>query len=412
MPPKRQRKVEIYADSIEIITDKSTKSSPRAKRKQPETGGGSAAPAPKRQAFASKSCNSRDNSFRQDTSFVDEKPSIKQGENARKKDDVGLLHPKNAYPANPLSALKAAFKPWDDIKGQLDAHGVDLSTLNAKTDAERFQEVADYISKEGCSSSLRPAEQSVADIIHEELWTPALLSCFANTSIEKLDLSSPASFGDFSIPELSASELLAPLFTQHCFTKLTTLNLRNRALSSDDIALLRLLPSLTTLDLCATGIRNMALYNLVCHRHTLTTLNIANNEGITDEARFVFGPLYKLKALFLRGTNMSMPALRQLVANDLAKECRLLSIPSHAIETMNNLQEKYAVDIPAGYIEDPTKVDHVTVPVLKRNLELHAKFNKDVQVTGTKVELIHRLKVLLGNRQADMRIMSVLGRAD
>jgi hypothetical protein len=156
----------------------------------------------------------------------------------------------------------------------------------------------------------------------------------------------------------------------------------------------------------------MALYNLVCHRHTLTTLNIANNDGITDEARFVFGPLYKLKALFLRGTNMSMPALRQLVANDLAKGCRLLSIPAHAIETINNMQEKYAVDIPAGYIEDPTKVDHVTVPVLKRNLELHAKFNKDVQVTGTKVELIHRLKVLLGNRHADMRIMSVLGRAD
>jgi hypothetical protein len=83
---------------------------------------------------------------------------------------------------------KLAFKPWDDIKGQLDAHGVD-----------RFQEVADYISKEGCPSSLRPAEQSVADIIHKELWTP----CFANTSIEKLDFSSPVSFGDFSIPELS-----------------------------------------------------------------------------------------------------------------------------------------------------------------------------------------------------------------
>jgi hypothetical protein len=47
--------------------------------------------------------------------------------------------------------------------------------------------------------------------MHKERWIPALLSCFENTSIERLDLSSPVSFGDFSIPELSASELLAPL---------------------------------------------------------------------------------------------------------------------------------------------------------------------------------------------------------
>jgi hypothetical protein len=221
----------------------------------------------------------------------------------------------------------------------------------------------------------------------------------------------PESPVGFSIPKIPPAQLVASLFAQHCFVKLTTLNLRNNTLSSDDIALLRVLPSLTALDLCATGITNMALYHLVCHRHTLTTLNITNNEKITDEARFVIRPFYNLTALFLRGTNMSMPALRRLVLDDLAKGCRLLSIPAHAIDTINHWNEKYAVEIPAGYIEDPTKVDYVAVPVLKKNLELHAKFNKDVQVTGTKVELIHRLKVLLGNRYADMRLISVLGRA-
>ncbi|KAA8909793.1 hypothetical protein FN846DRAFT_905447 [Sphaerosporella brunnea] len=385
MPPKRQRKIEIYADTIDIFTGSPANSSSRPKRKQPDTEAASAAHPPKRQAFGPKSCNSRDTSFRQDDSFLDEKSGVKGSD---ENEGAGA-----GNSAKPVSALKTAFQPGNEIRKYLEAHDVDAKELASMVDCDKIQEVADIISK-------------------KELWTPSLVSCFADSMIEKLDLNLPASSDGFSIPEFPPAELLAPLFAQRRFTKLTTLNLRNNILSTDDIALLRLLPSLTTLDLCGTGITNMALYNLVCHRHTLTSLNISNNQGITDEARFVFRPLYRLTALFLRGTNISMPALRRLVIDDLPKGCRLLSIPAHAIETINNMQEKYAADIPAGYIEDPSKVEHATMPVLKRNLELHAKFNKDVQVTGTKVELVHRLKALLGNRYSDMRIVAVLGRAN
>jgi hypothetical protein len=105
-----------------------------------------------------------------------------------------------------------------------------------------------------------------------------------------------------------------------------------------------------------------------------------------------------------------MPALRRLVFENLPKGCRLLSVPGYAIEFLNNRHEKYCVEIPSGYITDPAKVENMTLPVLKRNLELHAKFNKDVQVTGTKIELVHRLRALLSNRNADERIIEVLGR--
>lgn len=244
------------------------------------------------------------------------------------------------------------------------------------------------------------------------LWTPALLTTFADTRIAKLDLSSPASDGSFSIPAFPSTQLLAPLFSPNRFLKLSTIILRNTTVSSDDIALLRVLPSLAVLDLTGTGISNLALHYIVCHRHTLTSLNISNNPSINDEARLTIRPLHRLKSLYLRGTNLSLPALRRLALDDLAPGCRLLSIPAHAITTINNLHEKYCVEIPAGYIEDPDKVDAMSLLVLKRNLELHAKCNKDVQVTGTKVELVHRLKTLLENRKADQKIIAILGRGE
>lgn len=69
------------------------------------------------------------------------------------------------------------------------------------------------------------------------------------------------------------------------------------------------------------------------------------------------------------------------------------------------------VDIPTGYVHDPNQVSAMTMPNLKKNLELHSKASKDVQVTGTKVELVSRLSTVLSNRIADLGILKVLGRA-
>lgn len=69
------------------------------------------------------------------------------------------------------------------------------------------------------------------------------------------------------------------------------------------------------------------------------------------------------------------------------------------------------VDIPEDYVQDPARVDALTLPALKRNLEFHGKTNKDVHVTGTKAELNNRLFVILSNRLADSKIIGVMGRA-
>lgn len=106
-----------------------------------------------------------------------------------------------------------------------------------------------------------------------------------------------------------------------------------------------------------------------------------------------------------------MPGLRRLVLNDLSQSCRLFSIPSHCIDHLNTRQQRYLVDIPTGYVDDPNNVAEMTMPNLKKNLELHAKANRDVQVTGTKVELVNRLSVILSNRIADLKIVKVLGRS-
>lgn len=235
---------------------------------------------------------------------------------------------------------------------------------------------------------------------------------FGPTPILTLDLSSPAATG-FRVPDFQASQLLAPLFVQHRFTALTTVVLRNTPVAADDVALLRVLPALATLDLCATGLTNPALYHLVCHGRTLASLNVANNEGISDEVWPVFAALPRLAALYLRGTGFSLPALRLLVSS-LPAGCRLLSMPAPAIHHLNSLHTKYCVEIPEGYITDPAQLasggTSSGMQVLKKNLELHAKYNRDVLVSGSKADLVHRLRTLLLGRQADLKLISVLGR--
>ena len=192
------------------------------------------------------------------------------------------------------------------------------------------------------------------------------------------------------------------------FSKLSNVCLRGLYLSDDDVALLRVLPHLTILNLSSTGISNNALHHLVCHHKSLTGLNISENQQITDDARFTLGALDNLTVIYLRGTNMSMGGLRQLALNVLPKKCRIFSIPVAAINLLQKMQGKYCDFIPPGYIDDASKVEHLTLAALKKNLELHAKYG-EVSLTGNKVDLVHRLKALLTNRRGDMRLVEILG---
>lgn len=204
---------------------------------------------------------------------------------------------------------------------------------------------------------------------------------------------------------------LLVLFQQHQFSALSVVTFRNTPLLNDDLASLRLLTSLADIDISNTGVGTQSLHHLVCHRHTLKKLNLSHNPSIDDDSRVALSAFPHLAELYLRGTSFTMPGLRRLVLNDLHQSCRLVSIPAHCISHLNTRQERYMIDIPMGYVQDPTQVAAMTMPNLKKNLELHAKINKDVQVTGTKVELVSRLGAILSSRIADLRIVEVLGRS-
>ncbi|KAL7276272.1 hypothetical protein RUND412_000738 [Rhizina undulata] len=291
------------------------------------------------------------------------------------------------------SLLKASAIPGNPIYEKLRKELVakDFNELLRLLRSESVNEAANLIDKKGA-------------------WSPELVEIFRDTNIETFDLSSPASpFGTF-IPHIPPARTLEVFFQQNTFLNLKSLNLRNTPINNDDVALLRLLPALVNIDLTNTGIDTQALHHLVCHRHNLKIMHIAHNSGIDDDARVALSAFRHLEALYLRGTSFTMPGLRLLATKHLADSCRLMSIPAGCIEYLNNRTDKYALEIPSGYVQDASLVGSLTAPNLKRNLELHAKFNKDVVITGGKADMVGRLVGLLQARNADERIVGLLGR--
>ena len=173
-----------------------------------------------------------------------------------------------------------------------------------------------------------------------------------------------------------------------------------------------LLTSLADLDISNTGLGVHSLHHIVCHHRTLVQLNLSHNQGMDDDCRVPLAALPKLARIYLRGTNISMPGLRRLVAGALPGNCRLLSLPNHCIAYLNDRESHYSVDIPDSYAHDPRELENMNLSELRRNLELHAKINRGILLTGSKSELFSRLDNILRNRLADTRVVRMLGRAE
>ena len=284
-------------------------------------------------------------------------------------------------------------------------------------------QVISFLTSTQPSLSLNIPRNSNADtlasfITTHRLWSPALLTLFQPHPLTTLNLTTQASNAD-------PSPLLRVFFTQHTFTKLTTLSLSTVSLDVDSIAHLRLLSSLSSLDISSTGIDNRAISNLVCHRRTLSTLNLSNNPSVTDDARVPLVALSALAHLHLRGTSFTMPGLRRLVTDlesryplpissldaptQQRKMVRLVTIPTACLDALNN-PTSYAPIIPKeqGYVENARIVDALDIKMLKKNLELHQRVNKGLSLAGGKIELIYRLREVLEKRAGDARLRRAL----
>lgn len=226
---------------------------------------------------------------------------------------------------------------------------------------------------------------------------------FAGTDVQMISLTK--SIGHLE----SVSPVVETFFRQYAFLSLFSLVLSKVALSLQDMANLRLLPSLKKLDISNAKLTTLHLLHLVSHASTLQELNISTNLGVDEDARLPLCALPKLQSLWLRETSLSMPCLRLLIYA-LPRGCRLITIPQACMVYLNGHARRYCARIPHGFVSDPREVPQMTVGVLRRNLQLHKEANADISVTGSKAEMVGRLTALLCDRIADEKIAQRVGR--
>lgn len=244
----------------------------------------------------------------------------------------------------------------------------------------------------------------IADFISTRgWWTPHLVELFSKTTVARISLS-------LSIDPPEGPFLYTKaFFKQGDFACLASLSFARVPLSHSDLLSLRLLPRLTTLNLAATGVSSQHLLHLITHAEMLQDLNISSNSLVTDESRVLLSALPQLQVLHLRDTSITMSCLRHLVYS-LPSTCRLITVPQACLDYLNHRSQHYCQQIPAGYIQDPRHVSDLTIPLLKRNLDLHKKFNRDLVVGSGKAAMVEKLMGILCGRVADGCIAKRIGR--
>lgn len=72
------------------------------------------------------------------------------------------------------------------------------------------------------------------------------------------------------------------------------------------------------------------------------------------------------------------------------------------------MRHKYMINPQAPYIVEPSACSSLSVAALKRNLTLHATFNAEIITTGSKPELVARLKGILETRKLDILVREMI----
>ncbi|KAF8521603.1 hypothetical protein BU17DRAFT_87837 [Hysterangium stoloniferum] len=251
-----------------------------------------------------------------------------------------------------------------------------------------------------------------------------ILGYFRRSSIERLNLSNSLIAAD-GLNELCPSIVLDIFSLPNSFTKLTCLNLNGVYLDDFDLTRIHHLPSLSILHLNNTCIGNEALVSkplIFSHRlvffrighltslkHQLTELHTENNPRVTDDCipSLCLFPLLLLLRIF--GTGIQMPGLRKLASSIRSASREVdIDIPKDCETYLNSLHAQYHLHPVAPMITDPLACPHLSLNALKANLAGHAVFNPSIYLSGSKVELIHRLRDILERRQNDRIVKEVV----
>ncbi|KAF9223281.1 hypothetical protein BS17DRAFT_705987, partial [Gyrodon lividus] len=165
--------------------------------------------------------------------------------------------------------------------------------------------------------------------------------------------------------------------------------------------------------LTSTGIGNEGVFHLVSLKHKLRHLDLSDNPKIDDDAIPALILFENLQYLSIFGTGILMPGLRRLAAA-IQEDERILDveIPSICEEYIDNLDKQYLLHPAPPLITDTTICSLLSKAALSRNLAGHADINSSIRCSGTRQEMVERLKNILETRKLDLVVQNMLAGED
>ncbi|KAG1736567.1 hypothetical protein EDB19DRAFT_1637625 [Suillus lakei] len=256
---------------------------------------------------------------------------------------------------------------------------------------------------------LHLTHQKIANVLADRgLLTEIVLTLLRGGNIDRLELG-PTMCEEDGL-NLHSSNLLRVFSRPGYYSTLKELVLDGAHLERDfDLVHIQQLPNLERLHLEGTDVGNEAVFLLVTLKEKLYYLNLAHNPKIDDDAIPAIILLTNLGYLSIQATRIDMPGFRRLAAVIHAEDRIIdIEIPFRCEKYIDNLHKQYLVDPALPLITDPSACPLLSNVALIRNLQAHADVNTLIVPTGTRLEMIERLKKLLERRQMDLIVRSMI----
>ncbi|KAG2348083.1 hypothetical protein BDR05DRAFT_875592 [Suillus weaverae] len=256
---------------------------------------------------------------------------------------------------------------------------------------------------------LHLTHQKITNVLADRgLLTEIVLTLLRGGNIDRLELG-PTMCEEDGL-NLHSSNILRVFSRPGYYSTLKELVLDGAHLERDfDLVHIQQLPNLERLHLEGTDIGNEAVFLLVTLKEKLYYLNLAHNSKIDDDAIPAIFLLTNLGYLSIQATGIDMPGFRRLAAVIYAEDRVIdIEIPFRCEKYIDNLHKQYLVDPALPLITDPSACPLLSNVALIRNLQAHADVNPTIVPTGTRLEMIERLKKLLERRQMDLIVRSMI----
>ncbi|KAG7444695.1 uncharacterized protein BT62DRAFT_951706 [Guyanagaster necrorhizus] len=262
--------------------------------------------------------------------------------------------------------------------------------------------------KERLGALQNKSHQGITDYLGEHgLLNSRIISILRTSEIRNLWLGN--SLADEDGLNIDGRDVFSVFSKPNSFLFLSFLSLVGTLVHDFDLVHIQRLPRLAALHLSNTGIGNEAVYIIISLKRTLTHLSVATNPDIDNDAIPALLLLSRLSFLSIQDTSIDMAGLRRL-AHVINHEGRIIDveIPETCEHYIDNLHEKYLIDIQPPLIHRASLCSQLSGAALKRNLVAHATCNPTILAAGTKAEMKERLEGILKVREMDILVNAMI----